>query len=112
MNRYDDAWRRLKQQQATTPPGHGLPLFDGVTIGADDEPRLTGQLDKVYGVMRDGQWHTLAELAAAAQGSEAGVSARIRDLRKPRFGQHAVERRRRDEGNQWEYRLVGAEKAA
>ncbi len=102
---YSDALARLKAQQAATPAGHGLPLFDGVTIGADDEPRLSGQLDAVYHRMRDGQWHTLADLAKAAGGSEAGVSARIRDLRKPRFGEHAVERRRRG-GGLWEYRLA------
>lgn len=44
-----------------------------------------------------GQYFTLSELQ-----SIAGVSARIRDLRKVRNGGHMVQRRRRSEGT-WEY---------
>lgn len=105
MTRYEEALAKLRAQQASTPQGHGLPLFDGATLGADDEPRLSGQLDKVYQTMSDGAWHTLEEIATAAGGSEAGISARIRDLRKPRFGGHTVEHRRRED-NLWEYRLA------
>ena len=50
-------------------------------------------------------WWTLAELAAEAQGSEAAVSARLRDLRKKRYGQHIVERKYVGNGL-WAYRLV------
>lgn len=70
-----------------------------------DGPRLTTQFERVFNVMLDGQWHTLADLAEASGGSEAGVSARLRDFRKERFGGHTVERQRGASGL-WFYRLV------
>lgn len=85
-------------------------VFDGSTIEANDVPRLTGQLMRVHSVMIPGRWHTLGELAArtfqvyGVIDSEAGISARLRDLRKPRWGSHQVHRRRR-EGALWEYQL-------
>jgi hypothetical protein len=77
-------------------PGNRIVLFDGETFdAARDENRLTTQLEAVKALMLpDGQYRTLAEIAAATGGSEAGVSARLRDLRKPRFGSYRVERRR------------------
>jgi hypothetical protein len=56
--------------------------------------------------MRDGQWRTLEKIHAFAGGSEAAVSARPRDLRKPRFCGYRVERRRCVCSNLWEYRLL------
>lgn len=83
------------------------PHFDGATYepGAD-HARLTGQLARVLDLMRDGKWRTLGQIAEAVQGSEAGVSARLRDLRKPRFGAYMVDRER-VEGRLFRYRLVG-----
>jgi len=78
------------------------PTFDAATDGA----RLTGQLHRVLAVMQSGEWRTLREISALVRGSEAGVSARLRDLRKPRFGGRVVERRRRCAGL-WEYRVGG-----
>lgn len=70
--------------------------FDGETFDAAlDEDRLTTQLERVRAFMLRGHWHTLAEIARAVQGSEASVSARLRDLRKARFGGFIVQRRRR-----------------
>ena len=82
----------------------------GVTIESDaDRDRLTGQLDRVRTLMLDGRWRTLAEIARLVNGSEAGVSARLRDLRKSHFGGHAVERRRVEgAGGLHEYRVVAA----
>lgn len=72
--------------------------FDGETFDADrDAVRLTRQLDRVRALMFDGEWRTLKEIAEYADGSEAAVSARLRDLRKPRFGGYTVERKH--EGN-------------
>jgi len=79
--------------------------FDGATIEPRDVPRLRGQLGRVYALMLDGKWHRLRDLAKDAKGSEAGVSARLRDLRKERHGGHTVERRR-VEGGLFEYRLI------
>lgn len=81
--------------------------FDGRTFSPTlDGARLAGQLQRVREIMRDGRWHTLRCLAAQTGGSEAGVSARIRDLRKPRFGAHAIERRRVADSGLYEYRMV------
>jgi hypothetical protein len=85
-------------------------LFHGQTYEPEhDHARLAGQLERVATLMRDGVWRTLAEIVAAVGGSEAGVSARLRDLRKKDFGAHVVERRRRGEPKLglWEYRVLG-----
>lgn len=82
--------------------------FDGATYEPEfDHERLHGQLALVYEMMRDHDWHTLAELATHAHGSEAGVSARVRDLRKEKFGGHLIERRRAGDptAGLWEYRM-------
>jgi hypothetical protein len=92
-------------------PGQLALDFDGATYSpAADRRRLTGQLARVRALMSDGRWRALAEIAAEVGGSEAGVSARLRDLRKARFGGHAVDRRRRGEAGRglFEYRLRGA----
>ncbi|MHB8727613.1 MAG: hypothetical protein ACYC9K_01090 [Sulfuricaulis sp.] len=86
--------------------------FDGKTFEpSQDRQRLTTQLERVLGVMFDGQWHTLEKIAECIsyppydRASEAGVSARLRDLRKPRFGGYIIERRRVKDGGLYEYRL-------
>jgi len=84
--------------------------FDGETFDrARDGARLTGQLRRVYDVMRDGQWRTIGEIANAVLGSEAAVSARLRDLRKPRFGAYRVERQYVTAGL-WMYRVVAKDR--
>lgn len=81
--------------------------FDGETYEPEkDRDRLTGQLERVARVMGSGRWMTLRALSEAAAAPEASVSARLRDMRKPRFGGHTVERRRVDGGGEWEYRLT------
>ena len=83
--------------------------FDGETFEADhDEARLSAQLERVRALMADGAWRTLSEIAAATgDGSDAGISARLRDLRKPRFGAYVVERRPRGDRGRgvFEYRV-------
>jgi hypothetical protein len=80
----------------------------GVTYDDDrDRDRLNRQARMVWRVIRDGRWHTLAELAAATGGEpEASVSARLRDFRKARFGSHRIARRYIAHGL-WEYRWEG-----
>lgn len=81
-------------------------LFDGLTYSpALDSARLTSQLDRVRYLMLDGNWRTLDQIKERAGGTDASVSARLRDLRKPRFGGFTVERRRVS-GGLFEYRLV------
>jgi hypothetical protein len=65
---------------------------------AQDATRLRQQLDAMRILMADGRWRTLAEIAARVHAPEASVSARLRDLRKPRFGFWTVLRERVDGG--------------
>lgn len=70
--------------------------FDGATYESEfDRERLTRQLLRVYMLMKDGQWRTLAEIETATGDHQASVSARLRDLRKRKFGDHTVNRRTR-----------------
>ena len=71
------------------------PHFDGETYDPDlDHDRLAVQLGRVRRAMSDGQPHTLRDLACATGDPEASVSARIRDLRKPKFGGRTIVRAR------------------
>lgn len=83
-----------------------IPERDGSTYNhARDGIRLHKQHNRVFSLMRDGKWRTLAEIAVHTRDPEASVSARLRDLRKPRFGAHTIERRRVSDGLH-EYRLL------
>jgi len=74
-----------------------------------DRARLNAQQMRVYRVMQDRVWRTLAELSALTGDPEASVSARLRDLRKERFGAHQIDRRRRGDAKRGlhEYRIGG-----
>lgn len=79
--------------------------FDGETIDDDrDTDRLNCQLYKVAKFMQDGAWRTLDSIAFHTGAPEASVSARLRDLRKPKFGSHIIERRYVTKGL-FEYRM-------
>lgn len=88
--------------------------FDGETYEpSEDRHRLSAQLDVVRGLMSNHGWWTIAQLADAVwkagyRATQQGLSARIRDLRKARFGANTVDRRRRGKraSGEWEYRLV------
>jgi hypothetical protein len=82
--------------------------FDGATFSPKlDGARLSSQLWHVRQIMSDGQWRILSTIAEAVNGTEAAVSARLRDLRKPKFGGHHVEKRRHPAlAGIWLYRLV------
>lgn len=81
-------------------------VFDGSTYEpARDYARLSGQLLQVKQVLSDRKWHTLSEIAQRIGGSEAGISARIRDLRKPKFGNHKIDRQHIG-GGLWRYRIA------
>jgi len=86
------------------------PIFgdrDGETYSPPrDRDRLNRQARLVYLAILDDRWHTLPELASVTGQPEASISARLRDLRKPRFGGHIVERRYAGNGL-WEYRYAG-----
>lgn len=83
--------------------------FSGTTYDASqDHERLQTALDRVFHLMSDGRWRTLATIALEARTSEAGASARLRDFRKPDIQQLYPVRRvntRRVQGGIWEYQV-------
>lgn len=69
--------------------------FDGETYDPEfDRLRLTTLFNRVKRLMSDEVWRTLRQISDATGGSEASVSARLRDLRKARFGGYVVDRKR------------------
>ena len=87
-------------------PIDSAPTFDGSTYDPSlDKDRLIHLIRRVFKFMSDGRWHTLAQIAYHCNGSEASVSARLRDFRKEKFGSHTVERRCTDNPGIFEYRL-------
>lgn len=62
------------------------------------------QLLRVRDLMADGKFRTLQEISSATGDPEASVSARLRDLRKPQFGGHKVDRVKLPNGK-FEYRV-------
>jgi hypothetical protein len=70
------------------------------------------QLKAVYTIMLFGEWETFASIRASLWRydnigiSEAGISARLRDLRKPEYGSHVIVRRATNHKGVFEYRMV------
>lgn len=72
--------------------------FDGATYDRElDGSRLRVQLEAVKKVLSDGKPHTILDFIYCS-GSEAGQRARIRDLRKVKFGRHVILRARETNG--------------
>jgi hypothetical protein len=91
------------------PPPLPVAAFDGETFEPKhDQARLSKQLLIVYTLMCDQEWYTLGEISDRTWFQEQSVSARIRDMRKTKFGAHTVERRRRGDAKRgiFEYRLL------
>lgn len=83
--------------------------FDGETYESSlDQVRMTRQLRAVFEFMKDGSWYTPERISAHCGGSVAGITARIRDLRKDRFGAYKVSSRRVGRGGSWEYSIMNA----
>lgn len=80
--------------------------FGGPDLTPEDRKRLCVQLRVVRTLMLDGSWRSLAEIETATGFPQASISARLRDLRKRKFGEYLVERRRRTRA-QYEYRVSG-----
>ena len=80
--------------------------FDGETYDRDrDQERLGSQLLRVAEVMIDGAWHSLPEMEEMTGDPKQSISARLRDMRKEKFGKCQIERRNIGGGN-WEYRWI------
>lgn len=86
----------------------GWQHFNGAEYEPEfDQVRLTGQIERVYKLMRDGQWRTLAEIEEVTGDPQASISGQLRNFRKARFGGHEVNKRPRDDRatGLWEYQL-------
>lgn len=85
--------------------------FDGHAYNHKyDQKRLTGGLMRVFDCMQDGIWRTFTEIYELTGGNipENSISAHLRSLRKYRFGEHTVLRRKRDSHYRglFEYKLI------
>lgn len=73
-----------------------------------DKERLTGQIKKIYELMRDGKWRTLSEIEEAIHAPQASISAGLRLFRRKEYGSHEVNRRARGDRSRglFEYQVV------
>ena len=93
-------------QQMWQPPR--TPAYGGETFDpASDTKRLNRQCLAVFNLMRDGRWRTPEEIEATTGIGWASASARLRDLRKPRFGGFLVDRQPKGDAARglFQYRL-------
>lgn len=89
--------------------GGKAPRFDGSNYSPEhDQKRLTGQLLRIFDLMKDGNWRTLDEISLATGDPASSVSAQLRNLRKSKMGGHTVDKRHRGEpcNGLWEYRVL------
>ena len=85
------------------------PRFNGSDYKPEfDDQRLTGQIKRIYALMIDGKWRTLAEIENETKDGQASISAQLRHLRKQRFGGHILNKQNRgDRANGlFEYQLL------
>jgi len=81
-------------------------IFDGSDyVPAADNARLNSQLQRIWNVMLDGKWRTLAQIEKLTGDPPASISAQLRHMRKPRFGGHTVRKLNSGGGLFW-YKLV------
>ena len=91
----------MREDAAQLPLRFNGPAYDP----RRDNARLGAQYLRVFHLMADAQWRTLAEIAAVTGDPPASVSAQLRHARKARFGGHTVERRYEGSGL-FAYRLL------
>lgn len=73
-----------------------------------DDVRLSGQIDRVFKAMKDGEWRSLGDISAITNDPEASISAQLRHLRKARFGGHTVNKTHIGSGL-YKYQLLRAD---
>lgn len=73
-----------------------------------DNERLTGQIKRIFDLMKDGKWRTFSEIEENTGDPQPSISAQLRHLRKDRFGSHSVNKRRRgvETNGLFEYQLL------
>lgn len=75
-------------QLYTVPEAYIKPHY----IPTIDRSLRSRQITAVYNLMRDHKWRTLEDISDTLQQPIQSVSARLRDLRKAKFGGYVVER--------------------
>ena len=85
-------------------------MSDNTYGPAYEESRDGKRIEKQHEVIKrymlsHGSWKTLSEIEQRLGYPQASISAQLRHLRKARFGGYRVEKRRRDDGGTWEYRV-------
>lgn len=83
--------------------------FDGPAYDPkNDQARLSGQVKRIFELMKDGKWRTLDEIFLQTSDPQASISAQLRHLRKERFGAHIVSRRHHGnlKSGLYEYKLI------
>jgi hypothetical protein len=81
------------------------------------EPSIRTLNDMVRALLSNGDWWTPWEICEAiyrSRGirvSDSSCTARLRDLRKPEFGGHVIELRRRAKSKAYEYHLSGTKQS-
>lgn len=80
--------------------------FDGDDyVPLRDDPRLGAQYCRIFTLMQDCAWRSLAEIERLTGDPPASISAQLRHMRKARFGGHTINRRHLGDGL-YEYQLV------
>lgn len=76
-------------------------------VPAEDDGRLTGQIARVFNLMSDSRWRTLAQIETLTSDPPASISAQLRHLRKKKWGAHTINKRKAGPGSGlWYYQLV------
>ena len=82
-------------------------MFDGAVYDPmKDKKRLTKQIYLIRDIMIDGVFRTLNELHRITGAPEASISAQLRNLKKVRWGNYRLNKKRRLEQGLWEYQLL------
>lgn len=80
-----------------------------------EDIRLIDRVHKIIARCAPMFWHSPQEIiheinfVTGELYSDSCISARIRDLRKPEFGGHTVNARKRSGSRAWEYQLIKVE---
>lgn len=85
----------------------GLPGPDDGTFDGESQPDRVarmGQMDRLYEVMKSGEWFSLAQLSAATRDPEASCSANFRSFRKEKHGSFQMDREKVS-GRSYRYRM-------
>jgi hypothetical protein len=69
---------------------------------------LTEPATRLWNVLQDGSWRTIADLARASDNEPETVTGWLKDFQTPLYGGQDLEKRRApaDQGGAWEVRLV------